>query len=136
MYLPLALHRSMCDVTYIELYNTYLHGRFFFFLSALYNSISCLTSPQSTLLFVSNMCTRVCHFSKQFTTHRPTSHFLQKYSALRICFCSEHARHRHCFPLEGRCCECFTSSPRSWDANGLGLPFEMALAVTASSTFR
>ena len=77
--------------------------------------------------------TCVCHFSKQFTTHRPTSHFLQKYIVLHICFCSEHTWHCHCFPLEGQWWECFTSSRLSWDADGLGLPFEMPLAVTLSS---
>jgi hypothetical protein len=40
------------DVAYIEIYSTYLHGRCF--LSTLYNDISCLTSPQSMLLFVSS----------------------------------------------------------------------------------
>ena len=43
---------GMCDVTYIRVYNTYLHGRCF--LSALYNDIICLKSTQSTLLFVSS----------------------------------------------------------------------------------
>jgi len=41
-----------CDVTYIEVYNTYLHD--ICFRSALYSDISCLTPPQSTLLFVSS----------------------------------------------------------------------------------
>ena len=52
MYLLLLYTAGICDVTYIELYNTYLHSKCF--LSALYNDISCLTSPQSTLLFVSS----------------------------------------------------------------------------------
>ena len=52
MYLLLLYTASICDVMYTELYNTYLHGKCF--LSALYNDISCLTSPQSTLLFVSS----------------------------------------------------------------------------------
>ena len=77
--------------------------------------------------------TRVCHFSKQFTVHRPTSHFLQKYNVLLVCFCSKHTRHCCCFPLEGQCCECFTSSRLSWDAAGLGLPCEVPLAVTFPS---
>ena len=65
--------------------------------------------------------------------HRPTSHFLQKYSVLRVCLCSEHTWHRCCFPLAGQCCECFTSSQMSWDAVGLGLLLEVPLAVTFSS---
>ena len=76
--------------------------------------------------------TRVCHFSKQFTTHRP-SHFQQKYRMLRVCLCSEHTQHCRSFPLEGQCFEYFTSSWLSWDAVGLGLPLEMPLAVTFSS---
>jgi hypothetical protein len=40
----------MCDITYIAVYNTYLHGRYF--LSPLYKDISCLTPPHSTLLFL------------------------------------------------------------------------------------
>jgi len=43
---------DMCDVTYIEVYNTYVHG--ICFLSTLYNNICCLMPPQSTLLFVSS----------------------------------------------------------------------------------
>jgi hypothetical protein len=38
---------GMCDVTYIRVYNTSVHGKYF--LSALYNDIICLTSTQSTL---------------------------------------------------------------------------------------
>jgi len=49
---PLLYTTDMCDVTYIEVYNTYLRGKCF--LSALYNDICCLTPPQSALLFVSS----------------------------------------------------------------------------------
>ena len=91
------------------------------------------TTVNTTLCVYWLRFTRVCHFSKQFTMHRPTSHFLQKYSVLRVCLCSEHTRHRRCFPLEGQCCECFTSSRLSWDTTELGLPLEMPLAVTFSS---
>ena len=48
---PVLFTAGMCDVTYIRIYNTYLHGKCF--LSALYNDIIFLTSPQSSLLFVS-----------------------------------------------------------------------------------
>jgi len=44
-----------------------------------------------------------------------------------------HTRHRRCIPLEGQCCEYFTSSRLSWDAVRLGLPLGMPLAVTISS---
>jgi hypothetical protein len=48
---PFLYTAGMCDVTYIRVYNTYLHGKCF--LSALYYIIF-LTSPQSTLLYVSS----------------------------------------------------------------------------------
>jgi len=106
---PLLYTAGMCNVTYIAVYNTYLHDKCF--LSALYNDILCLVPSESTLLSVScDSSSRICHFSKQFTTHRPTSHFLQKYSMLRVCLCSEHTCHCRCFPLAGQCCESFTSS--------------------------
>ena len=43
---------GMYGVTYIGVYNIYLHG--ICFLSALYNDIICLAPPHSTLLFVSS----------------------------------------------------------------------------------
>ena len=49
---PLLYTAGMCDVTYVRVYNTYLHGKCF--LSALYNDIIFLTSLQSTLLSVSS----------------------------------------------------------------------------------
>ena len=99
-----------------------------------YNDIICLASPQSVLLFVfSDSSSHVCATSQKSTTHSPKSHFLQKYNVLPVFFCSEHTWHRRGFPLEGQCCECFTSSRLSWDAVGLGLPLEMPLAVTFSS---
>ena len=42
---PFLYTAGMCDVTYIGVYNIYLHGRCF--LSALYNDIICLTPPQN-----------------------------------------------------------------------------------------
>jgi len=47
---PLLYITDICYVTYIEVYNTYLHG--ICFLSALYNDISCLMPLQSLLRFV------------------------------------------------------------------------------------
>ena len=72
---PLLYPAGMCNVMYTEVYNTYLHGKCF--LSTLYNNISCLTAPQSMLLFVSSdsgshaygtswsslLCTDQCHTS-------------------------------------------------------------------------
>ena len=124
---------GMCDVTYIGVYSTYLHSKCF--LSVLYNDITCHTPTQSTLVFVSSDSTShaLCHFSKLFAMHRPTSHFLQKYIVLHVCLCKKHTQHRHCFPLEGQCCEFFTSSRLKLDTAGLGLPLEIPLAVTFSS---
>jgi len=41
---------GMCDVMYIEVYNTYLHGKCF--LSAPYNDMTSDASPHSKLLIV------------------------------------------------------------------------------------
>jgi len=41
---PLLYKAGMCDVTYIVVYNTNLHGKCF--LSALYNDTVCLTPSQ------------------------------------------------------------------------------------------
>jgi hypothetical protein len=49
---PMFYTAGMCDVMYIGVYNTYLHGKCF--LSVLYNNISCLTPPHSMLLFASS----------------------------------------------------------------------------------
>jgi hypothetical protein len=123
---PLLYTSGMCDVTCIVVYNSYLRSKCF--LPALYNDINCLWMER----FVSYWLkfTRVCHCLKQFTMHNPTSHFSQKYSVIRVFLFWEHTRHLRCFPLEGQCCECFTSSRLSWDAVGLGLPLEVPLAVT------
>jgi len=43
---PIIYTPGMCDVTYIRVYNTYLHGKCF--LSVLYNDIMCLAPTQST----------------------------------------------------------------------------------------
>jgi hypothetical protein len=49
---PLLYTTGMCDVMYIGVYNTYLHGKCF--LSTLCNDIICLVPSQSKLLFVSS----------------------------------------------------------------------------------
>jgi len=54
---PVLFTAGMCDVTYIRIYNTYLHGKCF--LSALYNDIICLMSKQSVLLFVTQVHTHM-----------------------------------------------------------------------------
>jgi len=49
---PMFYTAGMCDVTYIGVYKTYLHGKCF--LSAPYNDITSHASPHSKLLFVSS----------------------------------------------------------------------------------
>jgi hypothetical protein len=120
---PLLYTAGMCDVTFIGVYNTYLHNRCF--LPTLYNDMICytlylVTHAQTHMLLRSSLC-------------RPMSHFLHKCSVLHLCFYSQNTRNHRCFSLEGQCCECFTSIWRCWDAFGLGLPLEVPLAVTFSS---
>ena len=47
---PMFYTAGMCDVTYIGVYNTYLHSKCF--LSAPYNDITSYASPHSKLLIV------------------------------------------------------------------------------------
>ena len=129
MHLPHTLHCWHVWCYILRIHNTYSKC----FLSRLYNDTSCFVQWQSTLPCLAiHRFTRVCHFSNQLTMHRLMSHLLQKYSMLCVCFFSKYTRHRLCFPLEGECCECFTSKQLSWDENGLGLPLETPLAVTFS----
>jgi hypothetical protein len=107
---PLLYTAGMFVVTYMGVY-TYLHVKCF--LSALYDDIIWLASPQSKLIFVSSSDSS----SRAYAT---SSYYT-------------HTRHHRCFSLEGQCCECFTSSRLRWDTIGLGLPREMPLAVTFSS---
>jgi hypothetical protein len=86
-----------------------------------------------SLCLATHRFTSVRHFSKQFAMHRPTSHFLQKYCALRVCFFNIHTQHQLWFSLQGQYWECFTSNRLSWHENGLGLPLETLLAVRLSS---
>ena len=123
MYLPLPLHRWHVWY-YVHRSIQHLFTRQMFSVRARHHG------QHYSFCWLKFTC--VWYFSKQFTTHRPTSHFLQKY-VLLVCFCSENTRHCCCFPLEGQCCECFTSSRLSWDSLGLGLPREVPLAVTFPS---
>ena len=47
---PMLFTTGMCDVTYIGVYNTYLHGKCFLY--APYNDITSDASPHSKLLIV------------------------------------------------------------------------------------
>jgi len=120
---PLLYTTGMCDV-----YNIYLYGKCF--LSMMYNDIICM-SAQSMLLFVSSDSSSHTYATSQSSSLCIERHTSCRNSVLCVCLFSEHTRHCRCFPLEGQCCECFTSSQPSWDAVGLGLPLEMPLAVTS-----
>ena len=99
---------GICVVTYIRVYNTYLHGRCS--LSALYSDTSCPTPSQSTLLFVSSDSSSHAYATSRSISLRTDQCHTSAEIQRALCLCSEHARHRLCFPLEGQCCECFTSS--------------------------
>jgi len=108
--LPLAFQCWHVDVMYIRIYNTYLHGKCF--LSTLYNNIFCLTSTQSTLLFVSS----------DSSSH---TYALSRSSSLRT------DRHASC---RNTACSVFACAANTCDtAVGLGLPLEMPLTVRFSS---
>ena len=73
---PILYTPGRCDVTYIPVYNTYLHVKCF--LSALYNDIICLAPSQSMLLFVSSSYSSsnayaISRSSSLCTDHRHTS---------------------------------------------------------------
>jgi hypothetical protein len=126
---PLLYTAGTCDVTFIGVYNTYVHSKCF--LPTLYNDMFWLTPSQSTLRFVSSDSHSNAYAAPRSSLlRRPTSHFLQR---APFCFCSENTRNRHCFSSEGQCCEFFASIRLCWDAFGLGLPLEVPLAVTFSS---
>ena len=69
---PLLYIAGMCDVTYVVVYNIYLHGKCF--LSTLYNNVSFLTSPQSTLLFVSSDTGSHAYATSQSSSLRTDQH--------------------------------------------------------------
>ena len=99
---PMLFTAGVCDVTYIRIYSTYLHGKCF--LSVLYNDIICLMSTQSMLLFVSSdssSCAYATTWSSSLRTDRHTAVF--------ACAANTHDT-----------------------AVGLGLPLEMPLAVSFS----
>jgi hypothetical protein len=99
---PMLFTAGMCDVTYIRVYNTYLHGKCF--RSALYNDIICLTSTQSTLLFVSSDSSSHAYATSQSSSLRTDRHTV-------VFACAANTRDT---------------------AVGLGLPLEMPLAVKFS----
>jgi len=133
MYLPLPLH---CWHVWCYIHRSIQHlftWQKFSVRAVQRHNLPHATTVNATLSVYWLKFTLLCHFLKQFTMHRPTSHFLQKYKVLLVCFRSEHMWHRRCFPLEGQCCECFNSSRLCWDAAGLGLPREVPLALTFPS---
>jgi hypothetical protein len=82
---------GMCDVMYIQAYNTYLHG--ICFLSVLYDDIICLTSPQSTLLFVSSDSSSHAYASSWSSSlHTDEGHTSCRNRACFMFTCAENTR--------------------------------------------
>jgi hypothetical protein len=121
---PMLYTTGICDVMYIWVYNTYLHGKCF--LSTLYNNIICLTPSQSTLLFVwssdsSSHAYAISRSISLYTDQVTLPAEIQRAPCLLV-------QRMHVTPP-------LFSFGRpmlwmlSWDAVGLGLPLEMPLAV-------
>ena len=68
---PFLYTAGMCDVTYIGVYNIFLHSKCF--LSTLYDII-CLAPPQSTLLFVSSDSSSHAYAISRSTSLRTDQH--------------------------------------------------------------
>jgi len=85
---PMIYTAGMCDVTYIRVYNTYLHGKCF--LSALYNDIICLAPSQSVLLFVSSSDSRshVYVISRSSSLHTDQRHTSSRNTACSMFACA------------------------------------------------
>jgi hypothetical protein len=112
----------MCDVTFIGVYDTYLHSKCF--LPAMYNNMICLVPSQSTLLFVSSDSRSNAHASSRSSSLRTDRHTSCRNTVCSVFACAAKTRCCRCFSLEGQCCECFTSIRLCWDAFVLGLPLE------------
>ena len=104
---PLLCTAGLCDVMYIGVY-TCLHGKCF--LSALYNDIIFLALPQSMLLFVSSDSSSHAYATSRSSSLRTDQRYTCRNTACSMFACAANTRQRRCFPLEGQCCECFTSS--------------------------
>ena len=100
---PFLYTAGMCDVTYIGIYNIYLHGKCFLFV--LYKDIICLAPPQSTLFFLSTDSSLHAYATSRSSSLRTD----QRHTSCRNTKCSlfVSAANTHdtasCFPLEGQC---------------------------------
>ena len=79
---PLLYTAGTCDVTYIGVYNTYLHSKCF--LSSLYNDIICIMPPHSMLLFVSSDSGSYAYATSQSSSLRTD----QRHTSCRNTVCS------------------------------------------------
>ena len=87
---PMLFTAGMCDITYIQVYNAYLHGKCF--LSALYNDIICLTT-QSTLLFVSSDSSSHVYATSRSSSLRKDRHTACRNTACSVFACAANTRH-------------------------------------------
>ena len=97
---PFLYTSGMCDITYIGVYNIYLHGKCF--LSALYNSIICLTPPQNRHYCL--CLTTQVHTLMPFleALHNAQTNITLPAEIRGLCFYKGHTRHRLCFfPFKG-----------------------------------
>ena len=99
---------GMCDVVYIRVYNTYLRSKYF--LSAPYNDICLAPTRRFSLCGLVTQVHMLMPFLEAVHYAQTSVTLQQKYSVLRVCLCSEHTWHHHCFPLEGQCCECWAGT--------------------------
>jgi hypothetical protein len=124
---------GMCDVTFTGIYNT-IYTAYVFFSGCTTMWVASRHNRQRGLFVSCDSHVPACScYSKQFTMLTQTSDLLQKSSVLLVCFFNERMRQLVCLTLLGQWFECFTSHQLRWDANGLGLPLDVQLAVTFSS---
>ena len=89
---PMLCTAGTCDVMYIWVYNTYLHGKYF--LSALYNDIICLVPSQSTLLFVwsSDSTSHAYAISRSSSLRTDQRHISSRNTACSVFACAVNTR--------------------------------------------
>jgi len=89
---PMLYTAGTCDVMYIRVYNTYLHGKCF--LSALYNDIICLVPSQSTPLFVwsSDSSSHAYAISRSSSLCTDQRHTSSRNTACSVFACAANAR--------------------------------------------
>jgi hypothetical protein len=93
----------------------------------LYASMNCVTSQFMITPFSAHSDVHMPHLEAIHNTQTNITHLQQK-RVLMVFLFSEHTRCLY-FPLDGHCCERFTSSGLSWAPDELGLPRETPLTT-------